>query len=239
MPEEIKTEKNFFESVTNNCIHLLEQEIYRIQPELIISLSESVLKVLSNKYFSKTLKMKTSFAKLLSLRIKNRYYNYIPLVHIPRENTPAHKYYFPKQYEKLKVLAKLIQHKKFLKERYNKLIKFADIRFNDNIHSKLPEKPGVYVISLVENSEYLYIGRTKNLRRRLYTNHLMGPLANARLKKYLIDNNVCKNIDKAKEYIFNKCQYSFIIVDNYKERGMIEGYFNGVLQPRFGIDEEH
>lgn len=239
MPKEMKTKKIFFESAANNCIHLLEQEIYKIQPELIISLSESVLKVLSNKYLGKTLEMKTTFGKILSLKIKNRYYHYIPLVHITRKNTSTHKYYFPKQYEKLKVLGNLIQHKKFLKECYNKLIKFEDIRFNDNIHRKLPEKPGVYVISLVENSEYLYIGRTNNLKRRLYTNHLMGSLANARLKKYLINSKVCKNIDKAKEYIFNKCQCSFIIVDDYKERGMIEGYFTGVLKPRFGIDEEH
>ena len=47
--------------------------------------------------------------------------------------------------------------------------------------------PVVYAIFDKADGACLYVGRTKNLRRRLYTNHLMGPETNARLKKYLIE----------------------------------------------------
>lgn len=38
-----------------------------------------------------------------------------------------------------------------------------------------PNSSGVYVIFNEYNEEVLYVGRTKNLRTRLYTNHLHGP----------------------------------------------------------------
>ena len=46
----------------------------------------------------------------------------------------------------------------------------------------------VYAITNFHTNEILYVGKTTKLRRRLYTNHLMGNLATARLKKYLIDD---------------------------------------------------
>ena len=51
--------------------------------------------------------------------------------------------------------------------------------------SKIPAKPGVYLISVKNGDAEVpyYVGRSKNLRQRLYNNHLMGPLTNARLKK--------------------------------------------------------
>ena len=63
------------------------------------------------------------------------------------------------------------------------LLKSAPLYFRDLTPSDLPEKmPGVYAIFDEDHHEVLYVGRTKNLRRRLYTNHLHGPKANARLK---------------------------------------------------------
>ena len=52
----------------------------------------------------------------------------------------------------------------------------------------------VYAIFDKTDDICLYVGRTKNLRRRLYTNHLMGPEANARLKKYLVKDTIRTDI---------------------------------------------
>ena len=41
--------------------------------------------------------------------------------------------------------------------------------------SMLESVPGVYAIYDRDTGATLYVGRTKNIRRRLYTNHLMGP----------------------------------------------------------------
>ena len=54
----------------------------------------------------------------------------------------------------------------------------------------LPEKMrGVYVIYDIKSDpsdpKILYVGRTNDLRRRIYNNHLMGNKSTARLKNHL------------------------------------------------------
>lgn len=107
--------------------------------------------------------------------------------------------------------------------------------------SNIPDKlPGVYAI--FNSSEALYVGRTKNLRRRLYTNHLMGPLSNARLKKYLIEDDVFfPNIltpTEAKTYLREHCYIQFIPIDTVIERGKIEGLLSFALNVKY-LHEEH
>ena len=44
--------------------------------------------------------------------------------------------------------------------------------FLDVKPSNLPEKPGVYAVFNRDTGETLYVGRTKNIRQRLYKQHL-------------------------------------------------------------------
>lgn len=46
--------------------------------------------------------------------------------------------------------------------------------------------------------EALYVGRTRKLRRRLYTNHLQDPKSTARLKKYIVEDN--QNFPEINDY---------------------------------------
>ena len=58
----------------------------------------------------------------------------------------------------------------------------------------------------------LYVGRTKNIRRRLYTNHLMGPKTNARLKNYLTEDPNrpdIPNMEAAKSYLIDNCFFKY------------------------------
>lgn len=100
---------------------------------------------------------------------------------------------------------------------------------------------GVYVISHRKTGEVLYVGRTKNLRRRLYTNHLMGPTTNARLKKYLVEDKnepQIEDIEDAKRYLRENCQFQYLVEPDYRRRGQLEGLFSYLLHVRY-IDEEH
>ncbi len=75
--------------------------------------------------------------------------------------------------------------------------------------SQIPEAPGVYVIRGQESDETLYVGRTKNLRQRIYNNHLHGPVSNARLKKYLIEDSDepgITDLETAKQYLKDCCR---------------------------------
>ncbi|HRP36745.1 MAG TPA: GIY-YIG nuclease family protein [Candidatus Dojkabacteria bacterium] len=132
-----------------------------------------------------------------------------------------------------------------LNSKLYQLLTAEKIEFSNLTPSKIVESGGVYIITDSRNplNEIpFYIGRTKNLRQRIYTNHLMGGLGNARLKKYLVNDPVLINItDKytAKSFIRENCSVRWITEEDFKQRGYFEGYFTGMLKPQFGVYEEH
>ncbi|MBN2352621.1 MAG: GIY-YIG nuclease family protein [Spirochaetales bacterium] len=130
--------------------------------------------------------------------------------------------------------------REYITSKFDELCNSKGMTFADLKPSLVPENAGVYVIYKTGDSamDPLYIGRTKNLRQRLYNNHLMGPLNNARLKNYLIKFGIVKNKDAAKKYIQDNCRVKWIFEDDYRKRGALEGYFTGMMFPTY-IDEEH
>lgn len=125
----------------------------------------------------------------------------------------------------------------------DRLFAAKSLYFRDLTPSDIPENvAGVYAIVHADHPmEALYVGRTKNLRRRLYTNHLHGPWANARLKKYLVEDpeqTEIHNMDEAKQYLKDYCYAKYIIEDDTVRRGRIEGLLSYLLNVRY-IHEEH
>ena len=83
-----------------------------------------------------------------------------------------------------------------------------------------------YAIFDKQDRSTLYVGRTKNLRQRLYNNHLMGLQSNARLKKYLTEDPErpdIPTIDAAKQYLIDHCYFQFIPEPDVRILGQIEG----------------
>ena len=114
--------------------------------------------------------------------------------------------------------------------------------FKDLKPSALEDKrAAVYAITDTATGEVLYVGRTKNIRQRLYYNHLMGPVTNARLKKYLMEDCARPEITdlaEAKAYLKENCYAQYIQVDDMVRRGQIEGLLSFILNVRY-IHEEH
>ena len=107
--------------------------------------------------------------------------------------------------------------------------------------SMLESVPGVYAIFDRDKEVTLYVGRTKNIRRRLYTNHLMGPSTNARLKKYLAEDPMrpdIPDIAAAKKYLLDHCGFQYIRVDDMTLRGQVEGLLGYLLDVTY-IHEEY
>lgn len=123
-----------------------------------------------------------------------------------------------------------------------KMLKAPKYYFKELKPSMLVDgQAGVYAITDASTGEVLYVGRTKNIRRRLYTNHLMGPVTNARLKKYLVeDPNQLRitNVLEAKEYLKANCYAQYIAESDMVKRGQIEGLLSYMLNVRY-IHEEH
>ena len=124
---------------------------------------------------------------------------------------------------------------------WNEIFNSKVYAFSSFVPSALPEKAGVYVIWLKDTKEVLYVGRTRNIRQRLYTNHLMGNKSSARLKKYLVDDmnfpEIVEYID-AKNYMKANCCFQFILVEDNNERGHIEGLLGYLTEARY-IEMEH
>lgn len=114
--------------------------------------------------------------------------------------------------------------------------------FRDLKPSLLIDKlEAVYAITDTSTGEVLYVGRTKNIRQRLYNNHLMGPKTNARLKKYLVEDPLqpqISDMEQAKEYLRTNCYAQFIPEPDMVKRGQIEGLLSFMLNVRY-IHEEH
>ena len=102
LPEEIPSSVDFFDRAFSKCCNLFEKEVATLKPDLIVSLSERVLKLLSKGYMGKELNMKDSFARIFYLQISGFCVPYIPIVHIPKgsQSTVA-KHYFPEQTNRL------------------------------------------------------------------------------------------------------------------------------------------
>lgn len=124
----------------------------------------------------------------------------------------------------------------------NQLLSSERIDFKGLTPSRLEDGlPVVYAITDRRDGKVLYVGRTKNLRRRLYTNHLMGPESNARLKKYLTEDPERPDIpdmDTAKQYLIENCYFQYIPVTDMRTRGQIEGLLSYLLDVQY-IHEEH
>lgn len=124
----------------------------------------------------------------------------------------------------------------------DRLLSSEMIDFKGLTPSRLEDElPVVYAITDKRDGKVLYVGRTKNLRRRLYTNHLMGPATNARLKKYLMedpDRPDIPDMDAAKQYLIDCCYFQYTPVADMRTRGQIEGLLSYLLDVQY-IHEEH
>ncbi len=115
--------------------------------------------------------------------------------------------------------------------------------FKNLIPSKLEEDLAVVYAIIDKNTlETLYVGRTKKLRRRLYTNHLQGNKSTARLKKYIVEDEInypnINTYDDAKQWIKNNCYFQYINIEDSRERGHVEGLLGFLLDSRY-IEDEH
>ena len=125
---------------------------------------------------------------------------------------------------------------------YDAMLNSTKYYFGTLKPSQLPDGlAGIYAITDNATNQVLYVGKTTNLRRRLYTNHLMGPITNARLKKYLIadgDLPEIRNVADAKEYIKNNCYCQFVLEADMRKRGQLEGLYSYLLDVKY-VDQEH
>jgi predicted GIY-YIG superfamily endonuclease len=125
----------------------------------------------------------------------------------------------------------------FLEDSLRAILRSPTLAFTNMKPSDIPEITGVYLITV--GDEPYYVGRTTNLRSRIYTQHLMGNADTSTFKKGLVDSGECLNLQATKEFLRQNAVLRWIEEKDMRTRGALEGYFTGVLFPKYGIAEEH
>ena len=125
----------------------------------------------------------------------------------------------------------LLSNRKYL----DQLLASPFFRFDDKLHSSIPEKPGIYRIFLKSSGETIRAGSTvksDSLLQRIYQNHLMGN-QQGNIRAQLIKSGLCDDLSDAKTYLKENCMVQWLVIENPNDRKWAEHFMLSVLRPRF------
>ena len=109
--------------------------------------------------------------------------------------------------------------------------------FDCDLESKLPEKHGVYAISVGdgEDTKFVWVGITdrskRGLRRRVWEDHYKNPTNTSDLPNVLVKVGAATNTKDAKRWITRACKVRWIEVEDERMRMLLEHYATALLQP--------
>ncbi len=127
-----------------------------------------------------------------------------------------------------------------LSEALRELCDKRSLPFRDMLPNELPERPGVYLITKVEDEFEIpyWIGRADNIKRRVFTGLLMGGYANLSFKKQLEEKEICADIEEAKKFIRKNCALRWLRIQDARFRDIMACFASAVLNPKLGMPKE-
>ena len=111
--------------------------------------------------------------------------------------------------------------------------------FADNSLDDVPKKPGVYVIYDKKSQRIIYAGRTKNLRRRLLSDHRRGNIEGSQFRKALGQSLGTSNEKEIRKYIEENCSFRFLVIENFEETVTLEHFVTAVIAPTLNVKLKH
>jgi len=105
--------------------------------------------------------------------------------------------------------------------------------FRNVVSSEVPNEPGVYVI-FNERGEIIYVGRTKNLRRRLLGDHKRGNIRGSQFRKALMQNYGFASEEQISNYV-DRCKFKFKEIADPLERIRLEHFATAILAPTLNM----
>jgi hypothetical protein len=121
------------------------------------------------------------------------------------------------------------------KSQLSELLDAPVVEFGTGGTTELPRSGGVYRIS--ERSagamRTIYVGKSKNLKRRIHGDHLLGDRVTSTLKRKLIRETSCENEADVKQYLKDKCVVQFVEIDDVAARTGFEHFAVAILRPAF------
>jgi len=144
-----------------------------------------------------------------------------------------------KELSKLAGDPELLERLEYYVNRLRELLSSPRRRFSRAAH--VPTKPGVYVVW--RDSVIIYVGSSRDLRRRLLGEHLRGNVDGSRLRRALSWDlgiapiGVRAKLSRAEEeriseHLRRRCSFQYIVEENERMRAMIEHFAIALLNPR-------
>jgi excinuclease UvrABC nuclease subunit len=81
--------------------------------------------------------------------------------------------------------------------------------------------------------EVIYIGKSKDLRNRIYKNHLIGSRRFSTLKRKIIQSEGFSNDADVENYLRERCAVQFVIIEDELERNFFEHFAIAIFRPKF------
>ncbi|MFC5528367.1 GIY-YIG nuclease family protein [Cohnella yongneupensis] len=103
-----------------------------------------------------------------------------------------------------------------------------------------PKKGGVYAFTTVEDDKCIYVGKSGDLRDRVFNAHLTGKGRSSRRgallgRKKTRDQTPVTTEDDLDDYIEQHYRLRFYIIEDITLRGCIEDYLNALLKPIYSV----
>jgi excinuclease UvrABC nuclease subunit len=113
------------------------------------------------------------------------------------------------------------------------LLASKSLSFKNAVFRDVPDKPGVYVI-FDEHDKIIYIGRTRNLRRRLLGDHKRGDVKGSQFRKALMQNYNLTSEAQINSYV-DQCTFKFKEIEDPEERIRLEHFAIAILAPTLNM----
>ena len=99
-----------------------------------------------------------------------------------------------------------------LKKDYRKICKSVPKKITEELISKIPNNPGIYIF--YENRKIRYVGRANNLRTRINQSHLSksNRVANSPFRKKL-SNEKKVSLENMRDYIMKNFEIFYLVFD--------------------------
>jgi len=117
----------------------------------------------------------------------------------------------------------------------NKLLSGSKLSFSEASSRRVPQESGVYVIYDKRMKAIIYSGRTKNLRRRLLSDHKRGNIEGSQFRKALQRNFALKSESEITNHILENCSFQFLVIKDFEEMVRLEHFTTAVLAPVLNI----
>ena len=115
------------------------------------------------------------------------------------------------------------------------LLSQPSYNFSEASANDIPSSSGVYVIQDQAKNQLIYVGRTKNLRRRLLGDHKRGNIEGSQFRKSLGNSLGAESENAISEYIKENCNFRFLLVPSFQETIRLEHFATAILAPMLNV----